>query len=153
MIIREYRSSDLNSMLKLFYDTVHEINIKDYSREQVNVWAPKLLEKEKWKGFFEDNFTYVAIIEDRIVGFSDLTNEGYLNTMYVHKDYQSKGVGTRLLDRIEKEAHGLGIIKLITEASITSRPFFQKRGFAIVKKQNKKHKDEVFINYIMEKSI
>lgn len=153
MIIRKYKDEDLEDMLQLFYDTVHTINIKDYSTDQVDLWAPKIPDKDKWKSFFENNRTFVATIDEEIIGFSDLMEDGYLNTMYVHKDYQERGVATELLNKIEKEALRLGLSKLTTEASITAKPFFQKKGFIVVEKQNKKHNGMIFINYIMKKNI
>lgn len=44
-MIREYEEKDLSSIIKLFYDTVHFINIKDYTQEQVNVWAPENIDE------------------------------------------------------------------------------------------------------------
>ena len=40
MIIREYRKEDLGEVMQLFYDTVHTVNRRDYTEEQVNAWAP-----------------------------------------------------------------------------------------------------------------
>lgn len=39
MIIRKYQSLDCEEMAQLFYDTIHTINRKDYSKEQLDVWA------------------------------------------------------------------------------------------------------------------
>lgn len=39
MEIRKYRPSDCEEVIKLFYDTVHNINKKDYTKEQLDVWA------------------------------------------------------------------------------------------------------------------
>lgn len=41
MIVREYRVSDTQAIMKLFDDTVHETNIQDYTQEQVNAWTPE----------------------------------------------------------------------------------------------------------------
>lgn len=153
MIIRKYDEKDLKEVLQLFYNTVHSINIKDYTLEQVNAWAPKIPEKKKWENFLYENKTSVVVINQKIVGFSDLREDGYLNTMYVSKDYQGQGIATILLSRIEQEAQNLSITKLTTEASITAKDFFRKRGFNIVEKQNKKHNNMAFVNYIMEKNI
>ncbi|NBI06370.1 GNAT family N-acetyltransferase [Senegalia massiliensis] len=153
MLIRKYDEKDLKEVLQLFYNTVHSINIKDYTLEQVNAWAPKIPEKKKWENFLYENKTSVAVINQKIVGFSDLREDGYLNTMYVSKNHQGQGIATILLSGIEQEAQNLSITKLTTEASITAKDFFRKRGFNIVEKQNKKHNNMVFVNYIMEKNI
>lgn len=36
-VCRPYKVADLEPILSLFHNTVHSINIKDYSQEQVNV--------------------------------------------------------------------------------------------------------------------
>ncbi len=54
---------------------------------------------------------------------------------------------------IEAKALDLGMNHLITEASITAKPFFQRMGFSIVKEQEVICRGEIFINYVMEKSL
>lgn len=39
MLIRNYQPSDCKEIAELFYNTVHTINAKDYTKEQLNVWA------------------------------------------------------------------------------------------------------------------
>ena len=39
MIIREYRSADCKELAELFYHTVHIVNAKDYTKEQLDAWA------------------------------------------------------------------------------------------------------------------
>lgn len=37
MIIRKYQPSDCKELADLFYNTVHTVNAKDYTKEQLNV--------------------------------------------------------------------------------------------------------------------
>lgn len=39
MLLRKYTESDCKQLSELFFQTVHKINKKDYSKEQLNVWA------------------------------------------------------------------------------------------------------------------
>ena len=39
MIIREYRPADCKEIEKLFYDTVHTVNARDYTEAQLAAWA------------------------------------------------------------------------------------------------------------------
>lgn len=48
MLIREYQLSDCKELAELFYNTVHTVNAKDYTIEQLNVWATGQMELEKW---------------------------------------------------------------------------------------------------------
>lgn len=88
MGIRVYQSKYCSDIVKLFYETVHSVNSKDYTKEQLDVWAPKNINLDLWDKSFLENYTVVYIHEDNIVGFGDLRCDGYLDRIYVHKDYQ-----------------------------------------------------------------
>ena len=38
MFVRGYQMSDCKEITELFYNTVHTINAKDYTKEQLDVW-------------------------------------------------------------------------------------------------------------------
>ena len=42
MFVRGYQMSDCKEITELFYNTVHTINAKDYTKEQLDVWARKI---------------------------------------------------------------------------------------------------------------
>ena len=39
MQLREYQPSDCAQMAELFYQTVHSVNAKNYTKEQLDAWA------------------------------------------------------------------------------------------------------------------
>ncbi|MCE2983291.1 MAG: hypothetical protein LW832_06965 [Parachlamydia sp.] len=39
--IREYQPEDVQALANIYYNTIHRINIQHYTKEQVDVWAPK----------------------------------------------------------------------------------------------------------------
>lgn len=41
IIIRNYRPEDAQDLANIFYNTIHRINIQDYTQEQIAVWAPE----------------------------------------------------------------------------------------------------------------
>ncbi len=47
MVIRAYQTSDCENLAELFYHTVHTVNAKDYTKEQLNVWATGTVDLEK----------------------------------------------------------------------------------------------------------
>lgn len=147
MIIRAYRPSDCKDLAELFYHTVHTVNAKDYTKEQLDVWATGRVDLEKWNQSFQEHDTVVAVDNERIIGFGDMDHTGYLDRLYVHKDYQKKGVATALCNRLEQAVQG----KIITHASITARPFFEKRGYKVIKKQQVERQGMMLTNFVMEK--
>ena len=153
MIIREFIKYDLEQILQLFYNTIHTINIKDYSKSQLDAWALKSPDKEKWLHSLENNLAYVSELNGEIIGFGDLNDKRYIDRLFTHKDYQGIGVASKILSTLEQEAKKLGYREVYTEASITAKPFFFNREYKILQSQNKHHNGQVFINYIMKKEI
>lgn len=41
MTIRRFSESDTTKLIELFRETVHTVGQKDYSQEQLDVWAPE----------------------------------------------------------------------------------------------------------------
>lgn len=67
MKIRKYRQSDCKEIAALFYHTVHTVNAKDYTEEQLNAWASAQIDLEKWNQSLQEHFTVVAVDHETIV--------------------------------------------------------------------------------------
>lgn len=106
MEIREYRTEDCPQLARLFYDTVHSINTRDYTKEQVDAWADGRVDIDGWNTSFLEHYTLVAVDSGIVAGFGDIDAAGYLDRLYVHKDYQGMGVATMLCDRLESRFYG-----------------------------------------------
>lgn len=148
MIIRKYKTEDCGELAKLFYDTVHCVNAKDYTTRQLDVWATGKVDLEKWDDSFLKHYTVVAEEDGAIIGFGDMDEIGYLDRLYVHKDYQGVGVATAICNELET---AVSASKYTTHASITARPFFEKRGYRVVKEQQVQRQGVLLTNYVMEK--
>jgi putative acetyltransferase len=156
MEIRRYHDSDISQIVSLFYETVHSVNKQDYSQEQLDAWAPKdeeTLKLKTWKDSMSHNITYVAEINGEIVGFSDMTQDGHLDRMYIHKDYQGQGIASALVNNLESEAKRLGLIEMDTEASITAKPFFERHGYRITQSQIVERRGVKLVNFKMIKNL
>ncbi len=126
------------------------VNAKDYSEEQLNVWATGNIDLTEWNKSLSEHYTVVAVENNIIVGFGDIDKTGYLDRLYVHKDYQRRGIATAICNELEKEVK---TSKVITHSSITAKHFFMQRGFNIVKKQLVIRNGIALTNYIMEKQV
>lgn len=148
MRIRSYQSSDIKEMAEMFYNTVHTVNAEDYTGEQLDAWADGNPDLVKWDQSFQAHQTLIAEEDDRIVGFADIDRTGYLDRLYVHREYQGQGIATLLCDLLEELTEG----NVITvHASITAKPFFERRGYRTVKRQQVERRGILLTNYIMEK--
>jgi len=147
MVIREYQSLDCEVLAELFYNTVHMVNVRDYTKEQLDVWATGNVDLEKWNQSFEEHYSLVAIDDEVIIGFGDIGKAGYLDRLFVHSDYQRKGIATAICNQLEQAVQG----SIVTHASITARPFFEKRGYRVIKEQQVERQGIFLTNFIMEK--
>lgn len=150
MIIRRYSSSDCAQMAELFYWTVHSVNAKDYTKEQLNVWATGQVDLARWDKSFSEHYTVVAIWEDVLAGFGDIDRTGYLDRLYVHKDYQRRGIATAICDSLER---AFPVEKVTSHVSVTARPFFQSRGYLVQREQQVVRGGILLTNYVMEKRL
>lgn len=151
--LRPYQSSDCKELSELFYNTVHTINRKDYTPEQLDAWADGHVDLAAWDASFLAHHTVVAEEDGRLVGFGDMDQNGYLDRLYVHKDYQGRGIAKALCDCLEnrgREVQKAGGC-FTTHASITARPFFERRGYQTVKEQQVERRGQKLTNYVMEK--
>ena len=148
MIFRKYAKTDCAELAELFYDTVHTVNAKDYTREQLDAWATGEINLEEWDESFQAHLTVVAEMDGKIVGFGDMDKTGYLDRLYVHKDYQRRGVATAICDTLEQNTKAA---EFTTHASITARPFFEKRGYTFVREQQVERRGKLLTNFVMRK--
>lgn len=147
MILREYQSTDCKELAELFYNTVHSVNAKDYTKEQLDVWATGQVDLTKWNQSLQEHFSIVAVDDDIIVGFGDVDKTGYLDRLFVHSDYQGKGIATAICDQLE-----LAVQKnIVAHASITARPFFEKIGYKVIKEQQVERQGIFLTNFVMMK--
>lgn len=105
MMLRKYQPSDCSEMAELFYHTVHGINARDYSKEQLDAWATGQVDLDKWNQSFLEHESVVAVEDGNIT----------------------------------------------THASITARPFFERRGYKAVKEQQVERQGISLTNFVMVK--
>ena len=153
MRVRPYASLDLDALIALFQRSVRIVARRDYTLEQVFSWAPQAIGRERWALRLAASSTWVATFGERPAGFISLEPEGHLDMLYVDPDFQSRGIASRLLHRLEASAEARGLARLFTEASITARPFFERRGFRVVEAQTVTRRGQQLTNYRMERQI
>lgn len=150
MTIRSYDPRDCAGLARLFYDTVHTVNAADYSPEQLDAWASGDVDLDAWNRSFLAHHTVVAEQDGVLIGFGDMDETGYLDRLYVHKDYQRQGVAAGICDALEGASPAAGFV---THASVTAKPFFERRGYRVVRKQHVERKGVYLTNYVMKKCL
>lgn len=148
MVIRPYRSSDCPTLAQIYYDTIHTVNAADYTEAQLDAWASGNVDLQVWDEYFLARQSFVAELDEVIVGFADMDDTGYLGRLYVHKDYQGKGIGKALCDAVET---AVDVPKYTLHSSITAKSFYEKQGYKAVEMRQMPRKDQFITIFVMEK--
>lgn len=127
MVIRNFESKDAEAVSFVIRQTMRVSNSSDYSLERLEPLI-EYFSPEKVLLLNRERLCLVAEINDQIVG-TIAVEDSELVTFFVLPEYQRTGIGTRLLQAIEKMAVENGINFLKLEASITGTPFYEKFGY------------------------
>lgn len=152
MIIRTAIESDIPSLAKLYSDSVKAIAPQQYSPAQVQMWASFSAETESFRKFILEPITFVAEENNILLGFSGVTNQGHLASIYVHGDYHRQGIGSKLLEKVLEYAQINKIKRLYSEASEFSKPLFEKFGFETYDQEKVERNGVLFTRYLMQRS-
>lgn len=150
--IRPLEEKDIHDMQSLFHSTVLNVNIKDYTKEEVEDWASCGDDMEHWKEILFNNQFIGAFNEQGcLIGYSSMNKNGYMHSMFVHKDWQGKGIATLLLSEVEKIARQYKVKEITSEVSKTARPFFEHKGYVVECEQKQQANRLKLTNYKMKK--
>jgi len=151
MRLRIALASDLTDLQKIYVETIEEICSLDYSQAQIDVWKSTVENTGRWAAVMNDQLVVVAEKNNKIVGFGTLRDGNYIDFFYIHKNFQRQGIAHNILSQLETHAKKSGNFNITSDVSITALPFFEKKGFVILKEQKNLRKGIELINYKMEK--
>ncbi len=149
-MIRAYQPDDYHAIAEIFPRAVHEIACADYTPEQCYAWSEKEPNPEHWRRRCERKQPFVYEREGEVVGFLELDPDGHIDCCYVHPKAARQGVASALTQHAVATAFARGLDRLHVEASICSKPVFEKQGFEVLYKNNVNIRGVDLINYKME---
>lgn len=153
VVVRSYRAGDASATLELFTLAISVTAAGPYSDEQVRAWLgepPSLSEWDQARGAVR---TFVAELDGRVVGFTDLDDTGYVDRLFVHPEAGRRGVATALLSRIVHEARRAGLDALRTHASLVAEPVFSRSGFDVVARETVHRGDVALDRFEMRRQL
>lgn len=151
IITRLYRPEDLDAAIAVFQCAVRDIASKDYDQQQILAWSQ--VDRQRWQQRLNDSKVWLAEIDRRIVGIISLEAVGHLDLLFTDAEYQRRGVATALYKTVEQWARENGVTSIMTEASITAKPFFIHQGFDVNEQQLVQVRGQAFIHFKMQKML
>lgn len=139
----------------MFYRSVREAALADYTPAQVEAWLParpdaSLMARRAGDGRL---VLVAAYDDDRVVGYIDLEPDGHIDHLYCVPEAVGRGIASRLYDSLETAARDRRIGRLYVEASEAARRLFARKGFTLQRRQDLVRHGVGIHNYAMSKDL
>ncbi|MES2943166.1 MAG: GNAT family N-acetyltransferase [Pseudomonadota bacterium] len=152
MQIRPYTSADLGAVARLFTDAVHTLAASHYDAAQREAWAPQPPDLDYWQQRLAA--LHLLIAQDgsgHMLGFVGYEDNGHIDLLFTAPQAARRGVASQLYLASEVQLFEQGTTRLFTEASLLSRPVFERLGFEVVQEEQVSLRGAVFRRFAMAK--
>ena len=158
MIIREMNRSDIEGVRKVAIHTW---------RDTYSSFIPSDIQKKTLKEAYSTEtmvnrlmsfVTLVAEMDRKIIGYAffsgGLENKDiFLESLYVHPNYQGKGVGMQLFKTGLQKFKGPETISLTVYKGNSNITFYEKQGFKVIKEKKSDFSGHPMIFILMKKDL
>ena len=151
MKLKQIKIKDQLKLKEVYFDSVISIDENIYSKDHKFAWASQAWENSEFEKSLLNGNGSKLICNNKIIGFATRYPENRLSLLYVRSNYKRKGLGTLILNSIERDALKSGINKLNTEASLISYKLLLKRKWEIDRKEKVNINGLIFERYRMFK--
>jgi len=131
MRIRKFKKGDARVVSNIIRRCLREVNSRDYSKKAItnlcNFFTPSLMIRN-----LKDRIILVAVENNKVVGTASLKKD-IVFTVFVNLDIHRKGIGSKLMDKIEDLARKQGCRTIKVPSALTSFEFYKKRGYKKIK--------------------
>lgn len=153
LAMRPFLPADAPLLAEIFRASVEELTADDYSATQREAWAAMAEDEAAFAARLAAALTLLGTIDGAPVGFASLAGPERLDMLYVHPAAAGQGVGSMLIDALEKLAASRGAGQLTAEVSDSAQEFFKRRGFVAQQRNSVPLGNEWLANTTMEKRL
>jgi putative acetyltransferase len=153
LAMRPFLPADAPLLSEIFRASVEELTAEDYSDAQREAWAATSDDVVALGARLGRQLTLLGTLAGSPVGFASLKGTDQIDMLYVHPAAAGHGVGTMLIDALEKLAAARGTPRLVAEVSDSAEDFFKRRGFVAQRRNTVSLGGEWFANTTMEKKL
>ena len=153
LALRPFLPPDTPILADIFRESVTDLTSDDYSEAQQAAWVSAIEDLEAFAKRLGGQLSLIGTLQGSPVGFASLAGGKKIDLLYVHPVAAGQGVGSMLIDALEKLAGARGADKLTVDASDSARGFFEKRGYVAQQRNSVSVGDEWLANTTMSKQL
>jgi len=153
LALRPLLPADVPILAEIFRASIEELAADDYSESQREAWAATAEDEAAFGARLAKALTLLGTMDGSPVGFAALEGPERVSMLYVHPAAAGHGVGSMLIDALEKLAASRGAPRLTADVSDSAEEFFKRRGFVPQQRNTVPLGDEWLANTTMEKKL
>jgi putative acetyltransferase len=145
--------ADTTALRELFAASIEELTQEEYDEDQRAAWASRAADAQAFGKVLAGMLTLVVQVDGEYAGFASLKDSRHVEMLYVHPYHAGEGIGSALMDALEKIAAARGTAEMTVDASDTAQPFFEDRGYVATRRNSVPVDDEWLSNTTMSKKL
>src|SRR5262249_42030440 len=102
--LRPFMPADTMALRDLFAQSIEELTADDYTEDQRLAWIARAEDAEAFADRLEGMVTLIVQVDGEYLGFASLKDNSVIDMLYVHPYATGRGVGTSLVDALERLA-------------------------------------------------
>ncbi len=127
--IRQANDRDREGIWRVHTEAIRASCTASYSETQIAAWTA-LLTPDVYRGVIVNHRIIVAEAADGIVGFGQLDPKGgEVVALYVLPRAERRGIGSKMLARLERGAGAIGLALVWVRATLNAESFYAGRGY------------------------
>jgi putative acetyltransferase len=151
--LRPFLPADTMALRDLFAQSIEELTADDYDEDQRLAWIAAAEDAGEFAERLAGMLTLVVQLDGEYLGFASLKDNKTIDMLYVHPDFTREGVGSALVEALEKIAGARGAEAITVDASDTAVAFFEHRGYAATQRNSVPRDDQWLSNTTMIKRL
>ncbi|KGF98721.1 GCN5-related N-acetyltransferase [Prochlorococcus marinus str. MIT 9302] len=153
MNLRQITIKDQLELKKVYFDSIQSLDEKIYSKEQKRAWSSQAWNNQNFNQSITQGKGWLLSEQRIIIAFATRYPNNRIALFYCKGEFQRKGCGSKLLNKLEDDAKKEGLDSLSTEASLISYKLFLRNEWEIIRKEKVIINNIFFERYKMAKII
>ena len=159
-----YQKQYATQVSQLFHLAINAIDVDVYSKIEQQAWSCSPRSRYHWHKRLTRSKTWLMIDsaqhQDGVPLCCGVINlethfhsRGYIDSLYVHPDFQHQGIAAALLTELEAWAIAANIGSLSVDASKLSKPLFLAHGFKQRHRSYQEKRGQIIMGFLMCKPL
>ncbi len=126
---------DWDAAIAVAWTTFRKDAAKFYTQEGIDNFREGLVGTQLYIDFLQGKFPlFCAYCGSKVIGMLAL-RDNHISLFFVKREFQRKGIGTRLLQACKNHCEERRVFDLTVNASPLGLPFYLARGFQIISEE------------------